>query len=399
MGPRRKGVTLNPNRQKNATTSPATDQRPLNSLPPELQQLILDQFSRAFPFSGGAADLKATVQTVKGHLYNRDFSAAFGESTYLDAYAVRWSAARALGYADLFRSLHKEHDLLKSGPDELRRVVVCIGGGAGAEVVGLAATVIDDVDGSGEKLPMKDEATGTLTSNDATSPSSDADGSPLTTADTPSIPSTTQPHSASTDQRTLSITALDIADWSSALTKLQTTLTTPPSLSAYASQAAKAANQPFIQASHLTISFHQQDILSPWPPNLHARLSTANLVTIMFTLNELFTTSLAKTTKMLLQLTEAMKVGSWLLVVDSPGSYSEVPLGASSSTGPGDAATKTKKYPMKWLLDHTLMEVTRGRWEKVLEDDSRWFRVDGGVRYVVELENMRYQVHLYRKTS
>jgi 25S rRNA (uracil2843-N3)-methyltransferase len=67
-----------------------------------------------------------------------------------------------------------------------------------------------------------------------------------------------------------------------------------------------------------------------------------------------------------------------------------------------------KKYPMQWLLDHTLLKQANGnlnergkeeivRWEKVKEDDSRWYRLDERLRYPIELENMRMQVHLYRK--
>ena len=83
-----------------------------------------------------------------------------------------------------------------------------------------------------------------------------------------------------------------------------------------------------------------------------------------------------------------------LLVVDSPGSYSTVSLNGAD-----------KNYPMQWLLDHTLLADTSGgkakeevrMWEKVQEDDSRWFRLDDRLSYPIELENMRMQLHLYRR--
>jgi 25S rRNA (uracil2843-N3)-methyltransferase len=97
-------------------------------------------------------------------------------------------------------------------------------------------------------------------------------------------------------------------------------------------------------------------------------------------------------------------------VVDSPGSYSETKFGN---------ATDAKRYPMKWLLDHALLENHKRRniaasddddgnnkprgkdeyvaWEKMVEDDSRWFRIPEGLRYGIPLENMRYQIHLYRR--
>ena len=36
------------------------------------------------------------------------------------------------------------------------------------------------------------------------------------------------------------------------------------------------------------------------------------------------------------------------------------------------------------------------QWEKVHAQDSRWFRLPKGLRYPIELEDMRYQVHLYK---
>lgn len=189
------------------------------------------------------------------------------------------------------------------------------------------------------------------------------------------------------------IHAIDIADWSSCVGKLTTTLTTPPQLSAYASESAKAANKPLIDPAHLHVRFSQHDILDVDEHGLRGLLGGVNLCTIMFTLNELFTTSIARTTAFLLALTDTMALGSWLLVVDSPGSYSEVTLGDGEDAKP-------KRYPMKWLLDHTLLEVAGGKnskWTKHVSDDSRWFRLKPTLKYPIDLENMRYQIHLYQR--
>ena len=35
-------------------------------------------------------------------------------------------------------------------------------------------------------------------------------------------------------------------------------------------------------------------------------------------------------------------------------------------------------------------------WEKLESADSVWFRLAEGLRYPIQLENMRYQMHLYR---
>ena len=65
--------------------------------------------------------------------------------------------------------------------------------------------------------------------------------------------------------------------------------------------------------------------------------------------------------------------------------------------------TTKKKYPMKWLLDHTLLSVAgtgeQAKWMKVEGEDSVWYRIERRreLRYAVELESMRYQLHLYRR--
>jgi 25S rRNA (uracil2843-N3)-methyltransferase len=62
---------------------------------------------------------------------------------------------------------------------------------------------------------------------------------------------------------------------------------------------------------------------------------------------------------------------------------------------------------MQWLLDYTLLNQAgdkvkdadreAAKWEKIHTDESRWFRLDETLKYPMELENMRMQLHLYRK--
>ncbi len=131
--------------------------------------------------------------------------------------------------------------------------------------------------------------------------------------------------------------------------------------------------------------------------------------TFMFTLNELYSASVAQTTALLLKISEYMRVGAVLLVVDSPGSYSTVRFSRPQDAGEGrgddesSGGAREKRYAMHWLLDRTLLEtarVARGqtvedRWQKTFEDTSRWFRRARDVTYPIALEDMRYQVHAY----
>jgi 25S rRNA (uracil2843-N3)-methyltransferase len=170
---------------------------------------------------------------------------------------------------------------------------------------------------------------------------------------------------------------------------MQDHLTTPPPLSKYASAAARASNERLIDPTQLDCSFFQADTLSLDNDALSNQVGSEPLiVTLMFTLNELYTDGgIGKTTKFLTNLGQILPQGSLLLVVDSPGSYSEAAVGKEK-----------KRYPMQWLLNHTLLETELPAltWERLESEDSIWFRIPEGLSYPIQLENMRYQMHLYR---
>ncbi|RMZ79910.1 hypothetical protein DV738_g3060, partial [Chaetothyriales sp. CBS 135597] len=313
------------------------------SLPLDLQQLILNQFQQAFPFSS-PADLETAIQKVKGHLYDRNFELAFSQPSFREAYALRWSASRALAYAHVLNDVStflkwQEPELAEGHAGQLSHsscyTVVCMGGGAGAEIVALASLL---------------HASQTLSA--------------------------------------ISVTAIDIADWSDLLLRIHAVITQPPALSKYASVTARAASRPFAPLDRWQSNFLHRDVLDLPQRELEQLLEPARLCTIMFTLNELFASSVVKTTALLLKITQLMSEGSHLLIVDSPGSYSTVKLGQGNP----------KQYPMKWLLDHALLGGPgTPKWIKIVSDDSRWFRLPMDLKYPLALENMRYQIHLYRR--
>jgi 25S rRNA (uracil2843-N3)-methyltransferase len=324
---------------------------PVSSIPLELQQLLLNIFKNSFA-ERFAEDITPLLQEVKGHLYNRDFATAFGKNEYLETYAARWSASRALGYVDLFWDLRKklwpdDAGALEGDAGTIRSVgskrgeVVCLGGGAGAELVALAGL-----------QKMLAEA-------------SEEENTPL---------------------EETNVVVVDIADWTSVVDQLTKSATQAPPLSKYASAAVRAATVPLVDLASFNVSFRQDDILS----------TDAKLVTLMFTLNELYSASVPLTQGFLLNLTSSLSPGAILLVVDSPGSYSSITLNGAE-----------KKYPMQWLMDHTLLNQAGDnvkekdrqpdQWEKIHEDESRWFRLPPPLQYPIELENMRMQLHIYRR--
>lgn len=392
------------------------DAQKASRIPIELQQLLIDVFKDCLSNQIGI-HLLSLIQEVKQHLFNRDFDKAFGSQKYLGAYAIRWSPSRTLAYLDIFINLPDlRHSFIRranlatrrngnpptnsSSPDrrspdaqvdnvgnsiepDLRASsdngeackVVCLGGGAGAEIVALAgyAHHLRSTLGSGKSIDERASTHVDCTADDW-------------------------------NLRNFILTTVDIADWSLVVHDLYQGVTQPLHLSQFASSAAKAANKPLVAAEGFSCAFHQQDLLELGIENLAHILKDATMVTLMFTLNELYSVSMAKTTNFLLALTFLLETGTLLLVVDSPGSYSTVAVGSSGATSSGATG---KKYPMQWLLDHTLLEASRigssktasegGQWEKLLSEDSRWFRVPEGLKYPVTLENMRYQVHLYRR--
>ena len=371
-----------------------------DTIPSELQQLLLDIFQSVFS-SRFNDSLQSLVQEVKQHLYNRDFAAAFGKEAFLEAYAIRWSPSRALAYADLLYTSPKILAALTSRPvredskspsssievlpqttsagldhepepvaadEAVQNVkVVCLGGGAGAELFAFAgflrcASISKYNHHAAEESGSRAAA-------------------------------------ASFD-----ITAVDVADWDTVLETLYTGLTAAPAVSKYSFSGGLATKGALIDSKLLKVNFQQQDVLKMEVSQLGPLLKDCHLVTLMFTLNELYSTSMSATTNLLLSMTYLLEPGSLLLVVDSPGSYSTVSVGKASMI---EGAVAQKKYPMQWLLDHTLLEAaaigSRKRsggdkqWEKVDECESRWFRIPEGLKYPIDLEDMRYQLHFYRR--
>lgn len=377
-------------------------------IPRSLQQLLLDVFKTALlgepdreepanpdgeSHSGEnkdreePLDIKSLIQTIKGMLYQRDFDSAFTEANedLLRAYALRWSSSRSLGYAGILKGVlswmgeEEENTRGRTRPTNPSTRVVSIGGGAGAEIVALAAVQRD----------LSDE-TQSLEQRVAEVSLEDTEG--------------TNPEEETTNAPGFSVMAVDIGNWSSVVDRLSRTIFSAnvpfPSTTKHRSPLLSEATR-----ESFSVGFCRADVLNVTEEELKVLLLGASspspftsvLVPIMFTLNELFSTSMPKTTAFMLRMTEILPVGAVLLVVDSPGSYSTLKLGK----GP-DGEPQERNYPMKFLLDHTLLTVAKGKWERVYTEESRWWRRDAArLRYEVGegagLEDMRFQMHVYRR--
>ncbi len=409
MAPRnpRRGTTKGESKGPKVNAPHSTAERPrgpskLKIVPVELQQLLLNIFKNAFRQDYNSK-LSGLIQQTKQHLFNREFNNAFGSEDLREAYAMRWSPSRALAYVQIFYnltplttrlvadcgggfgnsdlgSIDQPQDALANahnaaedaeGAKGKNHRIVCIGAGAGAEIVafgGYLSLLSNRLVFGTQNAVSQDEGQDRIIS----------------------------------PQR-VEITAIDIADWNSVVDRLQSSVTIAPPLSQHASAEAKAANTALLGTNAIVLNFVKQDVLSMTMDQMPAIFADALLVTLMFTLNELYTSSTSATTNLLLALTMLLPAGALLLVVDSPGSYSTVNVGKASDAN----GQSTKNYPMQWLLDHTLLESAaigssknaseEHQWEKLESQDSEWFRLASELRYPIELEDMRYQVHLYRR--
>jgi len=318
----------------------------------------------------------------------------------LEAYAIRWSPSRALGYAQLLAWIcaEKEDDaciqqLVGSVPSQSAAKVVCFGGGA-AEIMAFSGLL---------RYSRPSEAAGKPNSPSTEEVSDSLEALKVSAAKTTTTTTTTTTNP--TTHPLLRLSHLDIADWTSVLSKLEQGLNTPPVLSKYASATARATNASFLEPGIVEHAFTRTDILNSSTEDLRATIGPAPaLLTLMSTLNDLYTTSMPRTTDFLKKVTEAAPTGSLLLVVDTPGAHTEV----TASNAEGEE--EKRKYPMNLLLDFALVpkqRKTSGRkdddvesrpaWEKVVEKTSMSYKLREGLRYPGSLENLRFQVHLFRR--
>ncbi|KAI1429176.1 hypothetical protein F5Y12DRAFT_542213 [Xylaria sp. FL1777] len=399
------------------------------------QQSLLNIFSSTFRDVLDAEDFSSQLQEVKAALFNRDFEGAFARETALDVYAARWSPTRALCYGQVLRRLDSHLGGLVSASSA--------SGDSSYHNPGDDSTTKGRDKNETENFPTRGNQDESVTKDEIrdTEPTDPEEPKASTTtvkrgdsereektqllkvlaiggaaAEIVAFANYISSYDASTTSTRAEITLLDIGPWGSIVERLQTALTSTPPISRYASTAAREANKPLVPSASLQSSFVQKDILSLNEAELAELIAGPNpkqpiLITLLFTLNELYTArGLKDTTSFLRLLSTLAAPGTLLLVIDSPGSYAEAAVGKDA-----------KRYPMQWLLDHTLVpppsnprrqaerneddgqqdgaQKGGARWEKIESHDSVWFRVAEGLRYPIPLENMRYQMHLYRASG
>ena len=128
--------------------------------------------------------------------------------------------------------------------------------------------------------------------------------------------------------------------------------------------------------------------------------SSLRLITICFTITELLLQSRLETLRLLSTISRSAPSGTLFLIVES-ASLAQIPIGQEGRT-----------YPLGKLLDHALCggggagEQGGGAWEILKSEDAKWYRMPDDADEVynamgkgtkVKLENSRVVLRLYRK--
>ncbi|KAG5977089.1 hypothetical protein E4U56_000493 [Claviceps arundinis] len=369
----------NPKRARALKTPSAAHRDAVQS--PQDQQILLDIFSDAFSTVLSSDRFPVLLQEIKQALYQREFSTAFGNEAYLEAYAARWSPTRALCYASIFMDIQEHLDGMPSS--------------------GRTGTGDLPIPTEGPNSTSSEEQQQVLESGQESQHGDEEASGPgpshLNSLRMLCIGGCAAEHVAfasyiqASNNRHGQLTLLDSGPWAPITTLLQNSVTSPPALSKYASAAMRDSNKALLDSNQFHCAFTQANVLDLAKDQLAEVIgSQPQIVTLLFTLNELYTgAGIGKTSTFLRTLGSVLPAGSLLLVVDSPGSYSEAAVGKEK-----------KKYPMQWLLDHTLLQSEEKTpaytWERLESHDSLWFRLPEELRYPIPLESMRYQLHLYR---
>lgn len=288
------------------------------------------------------------LQAVKAALFVRDFQKAFSTVEYNRVYASRWAPSRALGYRSLMLELDLVRELFESGDSDETLGVVCVGGGAGSEIAALAALIKE----SGTKGAVN-----------------------VTTVDIADWRTVLGEQAAALragfklDDRSFHVTFSreDVLDHKPVLAPGATS-------DAEASISTDTLADPEPPIGTLESS-QDEDLQDQLPKPIKGYYSSANLITILFTANELITASHSNAIAYFYTLTRMAKPGTLLLIVDSAGSYSEMKIPKSGKT-----------YPMEFLLDYAF---TVG-WDCIRKEESKWYRLPEGLaeHYPLKLENM-----------
>ncbi|KAF8935327.1 hypothetical protein BGZ58_005089 [Dissophora ornata] len=327
-----------------------------------------------------------TLQTIKSHFFDRNYDAVFQTPAHLPVYSARYAPSRALCYYHMFLDHPVLMKTLEGGPS----TILCIGSGAGSELVGIAAAMVHanplpktkkkktlkapsekkekevSVTGAGAgSIPIEEsieegaqlEKGEVILGVENLNLSSNIQGSEEISENATKA---TKPKKSKASKHQVTIVMQDYVDWSPILDPMEAVV--------------RSRMQLGPERLHCETEIGNVLDLSE---GLLQRVAKADLITFMFVLNELFQDK-KKTMLFVAKVVAAMPVGAHMLVADSAGSFSNLKVG-------------DRTYMVYMLLDH-LKDL-----EIVYQDDATWYRCPPSLTYPLKLENMRHFVRIYRK--
>ncbi|VUC34997.1 unnamed protein product [Clonostachys rosea] len=358
-------------------------------IPDSLQQLILDIFRETFPQVDDFEALKPALREIKDDLDRRDLQRAFATEEHKENYTIRWSPSQALAFSNILAWIAKEYKdnewtkRFNAGDEHNPSSVFCFGRGA-VELLALSTTLKNShVSASGK--PGQPQT--------ANEHGIDAALDSLTISD----------QRPTLENALLSVCLVDTIDWTEVISKLHYSYTTPRPLSKYASAKARASNASPLSPQALSWKFTQLSALESSIGELSSMVGPdPTLITLFSTLNEMYSTSISKTSAFLRKITAAAPKGSLLLIVDKPGACVE-----ATSTSNSTEAEK-RQYPIHLLMYRALLhrenikpgevkEQEETAWEKLVEEENSIFRLDKGLVFPGCLENIKFQMHLLQR--
>ncbi|KAF9143088.1 hypothetical protein BGX30_001388 [Mortierella sp. GBA39] len=366
---------------KKKATAIANDPRKVFGRSPD--QHILNVVRESCQEAFNLPSFDTTLQTIKSHFFDRNYDAVFQNPEHLPVYSARYAPSRALCYYHLFMA----HPILMKtleGPS----TILCIGSGAGSELVGISAAMVHanpvvkvkkvkkvstkagkeeaeemakdtkDTNGAEENtttatLGMENLAVSVDSTQDPASPTEASEITPVPTTKTKAKKPKVNKHQ-------VTIVMQDYVNWSPILEPME----------------AVVRSRMVLGPERLQCETEVGNVLD-LSEGLLERVAKADLITFMFVLNELFQDK-KRTMLLVAKIVAAMPSGAHMLVVDSAGSFSNLKVGE-------------RTYMVYMLLDH-LKSL-----EVVYQDDSTWYRCPPSLTYPLKLENMRHFVRIYKK--
>lgn len=266
-----------------------------------------------------------TLQTIKSHFFDRNYDAVFQNPEHLPVYSARYAPSRALCYFHMFM----EHPVLMKtleGPSK----ILCIGSGAGSELVGISAAMVHANPvvkvkkakkastkagkGEAEEMTKDDDSKESKDTNDAEEDSTTTTlgmenlavsteatqdpASPTATSEMSPAPTTTKTKTkkSKVNKHQVTIVMQDYVDWSRILEPME----------------AVVRSRMVLGPERLQCETEVGNVLD-LSEGLLERVAKADLITFMFVLNELFQDK-KRTMLLVAKIVAAMPSGAHMLV-------------------------------------------------------------------------------------